>query len=455
MRFNTRQFTGWASGALLALGMWVAAILAASCSSEAGPGAVARDAGADTGSVDGAVDAGGDAGELPRGAPPASWAAADFIDVHTHCEVLTDCAGGRCCDTSGWQLMQARFTGYPVLLSNEYWLINQDLFPKEALDYFTGLNDTVKNTAALGSGSGGSGSGGGSAPSVGWFAGLRCLYQRKLDAGWAEACKAEALGWARQGALGFKDHIGKQWEGGEVEAGYFIGGWNRFNGFCSVAAGSTTPNSSCVQQPSVRYLALEPAWREVVRYIVADLKLPIVSHASSWQGATTTCYDPQLGRVDGCAAVTRRHQQALASWLATQVDEAARRRLVVAHLGFLTDDPAGLAQLLDTGVSVDSSRLEAFAAAGCDGRSLFAAYPTQVLFGTDRRVSQACLPESYSAWMHIFSGPANQQQTFDTCQGSITARGMQLGTPVVAGCPDVSEGSLERVLKGNFLALYE
>lgn len=183
--------------------------------------------------------------------------------------------------------------------------------------------------------------------------------------------------------------------------------------------------------------------------------MPIVSHAASWQGADTTCYDPEIGRVDNCAAVTRRHQQSLASWLATVVDEAARRRMIVAHMGFLTDDAAGLAQLLDSGVSVDSSRLEAFAAAGCEARSLFAAYPAQVLFGTDRRVSQSCLPDSYSAGMHIFSGSANQELSFDTCQGSIAARGLELGAPVVAGCPDVPAGRLERVLERNFLELYQ
>ncbi|MCB9588023.1 MAG: hypothetical protein H6718_21635 [Polyangiaceae bacterium] len=424
---------GWGAGIALA-------VLAGCSAEETDRAGGPADAGADgdATNVDGAVDAG-----LKSQRPPPDWASADFIDVHTHCELMSDCAGARCCDTSGLASLEGLYSARAVLLSNEYWLINEDIYPAEAVNYFTGLNETARDTAAK------------EPEAVGFFAGLRCLYQRKVDESWAEACKAEARDWARQGAIGFKDHIGKQYETGEAEGGMFIGGWNRFNGFCVVPQGSLTPNSSCMQQSTVHYLALEPAWREVVRYIVAELRLPIVSHAASYQGATTTCYDPELGAIDNCALVTRRHQQSLATWLSNEVDSAARRRFIVAHMGFLTGEPAGLVALLDTGVSVDTSRLDAFAAAGCQARSLFAAYPQQILFGTDRRVSQTCLPASYSAWMHILRGPADQAQSFDTCQGTIDARGLELGTPQVAGCPDVPSDALTRVLKQNFLELYE
>ncbi len=393
------------------------------------------------GTTSDAAPPGDGGGATPK--PPADWANADFIDVHTHCGPSSNnCDGERCCDFSGWSTLQSTHQGRAVMLSNEYWRINEDIAPPEFKDHFVDLNDAYLRTAERES-------------TAIAFAGLRCLYTEQVDDEWANKCKAEARSWVERGALGFKDHVGKQFESGDLESGYFIGGWNRFNGFCDVPATSTTPNSDCMQQPSVHYLTLEPAWREVVRYIIEELKVPIVSHASSYQKATTRCFDPEAGAVVSCAPLLIEQQIRLAEWLRDNTPPSATRRFVVAHTGFLTDDAAGLTRLLDTGVSTDTARFEAFADAGCAARALFAAYPKQIIFGTDRRVDQTCLPTSYDAFLHVFTGAAGGSMSFDTCWGQTAVQGMQLRDPVVAGCPDVPAGIVDRILRDNFLGLYE
>ena len=390
----------------------------------------------------GTPDASIDGASVPSVAPPASWADADFIDVHTHCEAIVDCDGELCCDFSGWQALQSSHRGRAVMLANEYWAINAELVPPEIGEYFDGLNDKYLNTALR-------------HDEAITFIGLRCLYQEKLDDTWADKCKAEAREWISKGALGFKDHIGKQFQGDGQEGAYFLGGWNRFNGFCDVPPSSQTPNSDCMLQPTVRYLALEPAWREVLRYIVEELKVPVVSHASSWQGGKTQCYDPEIGDIGLCPAITIRQQEQLGEWFAANVDASARRRLIFAHLGFLTEDLEGLRRLLDTGVSLDTARFDNLTSVGCGIRDLVAAYPNQLVLGSDRRVDQACLPGTYDAWLHILGGPADATQSFTACRGPVDALGAELGSPTVAGCADVPTGALDRVLKTNFLTLYE
>ncbi|MEZ4222116.1 MAG: hypothetical protein R3B13_14370 [Polyangiaceae bacterium] len=404
--------------------------LAVACGHSGSPSSAGTDAGGTDGS-----------GE-PWVRPPAEWAQAAFIDAHMHCGLSeAACSGQRCCDFSGFAGLAPAREGRAVLLSNEYWRVNDSLFEPQFQDYFEGLNDAYLATAAT-------------EPNAIAFVGLRCLYQEKLDDAWAAKCKAEAKNWVTQGALGFKDHIGKQFESGDVEAGYFLGGWNRFNGFCQVMPGSSTPNSDCMQQPTVRYLALEPAWREVLRYILEELRVPIVSHAASYDGAATTCYDPTTSQVAPCAQVTREHQLLLAEWLGSHVPPEARRRFIVAHMGFMTKDAAGLTRMLDTGVSTDTARFEAFAVAGCAGRALVAAYPKQLVFGTDRRVDQNCLPSSYDAFLHALQGPVGVSKSFTSCWGTSDTTGMQLADPKVPGCADVPPGVLDAVLKRNFLSLY-
>ena len=382
---------------------------------------------------------GGGATGAPR--PPAEWSSADFIDVHTHCGQRIDCDGQRCCDFSGWTALNAKYRARAIMLANEYWLINADIAPP-IKDAFEGLNDHYLLTAKR-------------QPNAQAFVGLRCLYRDQVDDGWADKCKREAADWVKAGALGFKDHNGKQWDADGPEAGQFVAGWNRLNGFCSVQPGSQTPNSDCMAQSTVRYLALDPSWREVVRYIVDELKVPIVSHLATFQGADTKCYDPGAKTMADCGPLTVKFQQKLAEWVGQNTSEAGRRRLIIAHTGFVTADEAALRALLDTGVSVDTARLDNFARAGCAARALVAAYPKQVMFGTDRRMDQACLPRSYDAWLHIFDGPADEERMFNTCQGMKAAKGWALSQPTVAGCPDVPDGALDAVLRTNFLSLYE
>lgn len=66
-----------------------------------------------------------------------------------------------------------------------------------------------------------------------------------------------------------------------------------------------------------------------------------------------------------------------ALWTQDNLSEGARRRIVIAHLGFLDQDPR-LEQVLDAGLSVDLTQTS-LAEQGWDLRALVAAYPGQVV----------------------------------------------------------------------------
>ncbi len=296
----------------------------------------------------------------------------------------------------------------------------------------------------------------GSDPNLFLFASLSCWHDTPFgDPGWVDARKADADEWAAAGALGFKDHIGKARH--DPDYARWLGTWNRMNGFCTVEPDDPTPSQTCMTQDTVIYPALEPAWREVLVYITETLGMPVLTHATTYPSdpEEALCHDPLTGLSEECGAVTRSHLLELGHWAEQNLPSASRRRIVVAHLGFFFEDEPGFMELLDTGLSVDTSaQLWVVAALGCNGRAVMADHGEQILFGTDIKTDSGYFGETYAAYFHAFQGGVDDLQTFQFWDGPQEVVGMDLDTPVVPGCPyDVPAGTLQRVLRDNALEI--
>ncbi len=396
-----------------------------------------------------------DAGSPDAGSPEAGTADGalpSWIDVHTHCGVTSACAEVEgCCSLDSWQAVRERFGGEgAVLLSTEHYAVMQrvgDLTGDEAT-LVENLNEIHADGVARD-------------PSLMLFPSLECWYDTPFDdPGWVDACRADVDRWIAAGARGFKDHIGKQFDGSGRDVARWLGGWNRLNGFCDVSADSVEPNRDCMAQPTVRYPALEGRWREVLRYILEDVRVPVLSHTISW-GGDDPCFDPMTGTLAACPGVTRRHLLELARWAEANLSLSARRRLIVGHLGFLlssAEDLDRFVALLDTGVSTETAaNLGTLAAAGCGARRLFARYGDQLMFGTDRQSGEGpCGLRTYEAWFHSLTARIGEERSFDTCTGLVRATGMELGSATAVGCEfDVPPDTLRGFLRDNFLSLYE
>ncbi len=286
-------------------------------------------------------------------------------------------------------------------------------------------------------------------PRASFFAALDCLYDTPFDEpGWVEACKADADRWIAAGARGFKDYVGGTW----------LDDWNLYNGFCGRA-------SDCMTEASVRYLALEPKWREVVAYVTEARRMPVLTHITYNEFEGKPCYDPTTGARAACGPVTIGHLLDLADWARRNLSERARRRIVVAHLGHTLpsrhDRVSALDEFLGAGLSSDiSAELPGLVASPCLARQILARHPRQILFGTDERVEEDIEGTlgTYRAYLHLLQGPWQEFHTFrtGTSAGTIAVPGLGLATPVVPSCDASLPGGLrELVLRDNHLALYD
>jgi hypothetical protein len=288
----------------------------------------------------------------------------------------------------------------------------------------------------------------GAEPTLLYAASLECWHSKKItDADWVAECKKDVDRWIGLGAIGFKDHIGKPFDHTGKATGdivRWLGAWNRFNGLCSVGAASNE-NQLCMEQAvdTLRYPAMESKWREVLQYIVETKRMPVFTHASDWSGPEK-CYDPYLSKaVDLCYNVTRAHLLELAKWAQSTLSVEARRRIVVAHFGFLPTQQ--LLQLLQAGLSADTAaRLDGIAPGGAERRDLVTTYAEQILFGTDYTVAGDCVKDgSYDAWRHSLAGAADEKKVFTAgCVGTVEVTALGLSAEVQ-----------RRVQRDNFLRL--
>lgn len=395
-----------------------------------------------------------------------------FVDIHMHCGGVSE---DKCGISDAWREIE-KAGGRSVALSVEHWAVT---FGPEELEqiggvdvlgaYPTEINELYERSFS-------------NEEHIRFFSSLDCWHDTPLEEGWEDACKEDARDWLKRGAIGFKDHAGKQWDS-NGEAGMFVSGWNKLAGNCE-----SDKLSECAREPTMRYPLLEPSWREVVRYITEELEAPIITHATTWYAGDTECYDPISGETDYCAPVSRRHLLAFASWAKENLSEAARRRIIVAHAGFMipgekhlpreSDSEATRQQreetrdlmlsqvetLLESGLSIDTAVFMDFAAftyqddgqGACDMRGIFGKYGDQIFFGTDRKLdNQSCLVGSYNAWNHLLTGSTTAiGPTFDTCLGPVQMRGFALEETSIEGCPDVPQGTLQKILIDNFESLY-
>lgn len=394
-----------------------------------------------------------------------------FIDVHMHCGEI---AGGRCVKSEAWELI-ADAGGRGVGASVEHWsvTISPELLEESGLEIDVPLIEMNEAYQASLSGD----------QDKTFFVSLECWHDTPFGPDWAEACKEDARHWIERGASGFKDHAGKHWDS-SGDLGMFASGWSARNGLCE---GESL--SDCATHPGVRYPVLEPAWREVIAYIVEELGAPVLTHATTWYGADSVCYDPLRQTERACAEMSREHLLDFAGWARAEIDARSRRRIIIAHAGFMvpgekfiprdadTEEEAAtraaardalwaqLDELLSSGVSIDTAVTKDFGAmtyqddgrGGCQMRELFARYPDQIVLGTDRLFDNAnCLGPSYQIWEHLLTGPVTGlSERFDTCVGSFQVGGMDLDSPTLDGCPTVEDGVVDKVLKLNFLSMYE
>jgi hypothetical protein len=390
---------------------------------------------------------------------PASLLKAKWIDVHTHCDAkeLVSCDTGQCCNIARWAPV-ANAGGGAVVLSTEHFHVIKalgDALPEAIQKLDTeNINEITSNSAKK-------------AKALGFFISLDCWHNAKLTGDgkqWAASCKADVDRWVAQGAIGFKDHIGKQFnnEGEGADFTRWLGSWNRFNGFCNVPQGTPNPNQACMGQQGARYPALEPAWREVIRYIIEVKKLPILTHATSYYTASERCWDPlvsQNDKVRSCVDAGQAHLLSLAAWLKANVSAKARSRVIIGHLGFLQQNAIALESVLKAGLSSEIAVGVGFLAGKtCELRQLLSQYPKQIMFGTDINIDRECSIHNYSAWLHLLSGKWGNIKPFNICFAPQPAQipGAELGTPQVTGCPyNVPPDLLPDLMKNNFLRLYQ
>ena len=123
---------------------------------------------------------------------------------------------------------------------------------------------------------------------------LECLMDTPgSDPGFTAACLADADRWIALGAVGFKDHAGKTYEGSEVDLARWVGAYNRFAGWCVVDDTESAPNQACVTQSTMRFPLAVDAYREVVRGVVEDREKVWLTHAVPWYGSEDVCGSAQ------------------------------------------------------------------------------------------------------------------------------------------------------------------
>jgi hypothetical protein len=261
---------------------------------------------------------------------------------------------------------------------------------------------------------------------------LECLRDTPgNDPGFTAACLDDADRWLALGARGFKDHAGKTFEGDGFDVGRWVGAWNRYAGFCTTS-GSDTPNLDCLTDQQPVFPLEHPAYRDVIRGVVEDREAVWLTHATPWSGSDELC-----GTADGprrCHDVAADVLVDFARWAEQTMSLEARRRIVLAHLGFLQDDEVRLTAVLDAGLTVDLAQT-AIAEAGCGVRRLVAAYPDQVVLGTDLMLGPDCITAHYEPWLHALLGPADTRARFrGTCRGTLEPAGAALNDPDAANC---------------------
>ncbi len=334
------------------------------------------------------------------------------IDLHTHC-FDADCSADSVEASLGGQLQVAA-------LGLEHYAVTEvlgDPLPEE-VPTVRGSNALHLEVAD-------------SSDAVHFFASLDCLHDTPAsDPEWAARCLEDADAWIEAGAVGFKDHAGKTWDGSGLDLALWVGGYNRLAGWCEVSEDDPTPNRSCQAQESARMPMDQPEWRAMVQGLVEERGMPVVTHAVPWRGADTQC--GRQGSVGPCFEQAADAVVDFAIWSEANLSEDARRRIVIAHLGFLDQDPR-LEQILDAGLSVDLTQT-ALVEQGCALRALVAAYPGQVVLGTDMDLGLSCLPRHYEAWMWALLGDADVSERYpDTCRGTLRPVGAALSVSQACG----------------------
>lgn len=281
---------------------------------------------------------------------------------------------------------------------------------------------------------------------------LECLRDTPgNEPSFTSACLDDADRWLDLGAVGFKDHAGKTFDGDGLDVARWVGAWNRYAGFCSTTDGDS-PNLDCLTRQTPVFPLEHGPYREVVRGVVEDREAVWLTHAVPWSGADEVC---------GTSAGSQRcHERAadvlveFAQWAAQTMPAEARRRIVVAHLGFLQDDDVRLTAVLDAGLTVDLAQT-VLTGAGCGLRRLVAAYPDQVVLGTDLFLGPDCITRHYEPWVHALLGEADTTARFrNTCRDTLNPVGAQLGSPDAEICGvAVVEGAGRKVLYDNAAAL--
>jgi hypothetical protein len=295
-------------------------------------------------------------------------------------------------------------------------------------------------------------------PTVAWFASLPCWAEEPWGPAWISRCQADADAQLALGAKGFKDHSGKTFANNPAQgdALRWVGAWNRLNGACpSVSPADTNANGECQATAGARFLGFEPDYRALVKHFVETKKAVWLTHMRDFGGATERCFDPLQQTVRSCADVTKDQLLEFAAWARSSLSREAARRIVIAHLGFLTADADALTALLDAGLTLDTAAaIKDLSAAGCNARALMAKYPDQLVWGSDADIGAPCLPATTMAsWNHVLTGKFGSEQTFrDTCSGTVTVRGLELKSTTVAACKgqgDVPADLYDRVVRTN------
>lgn len=367
------------------------------------------------------------------------------IDLHLHCFPTTTCDGVPCCDLSRWNAaMGDRSDVGGVLLSLQHFSVLQKLggLP-EAQAFIPRQNETVRLHATK-------------TPTVAWFSSLPCWSEERWGPTWLTRCQADVDAQLGLGARGFKDHTGKTYahNAAQGDALHWLGAWNRLNGACSSVTADANPNGQCLSTMGARFPGFEPDYQALVKYVVETKKAVWLTHMRDWSGAPETCFDPTTQSVRSCADVTKGQLLAFAAWAKASLSREAARRIVIAHLGFFTNDTEALTALLDAGLTLDTAAaIKDLSTAGCRARALMAKYPDQLVWGSDADIGAACLPATMASWNHLFTGKLGDERTFrDTCSGTVALRGLDLKSPTVSACKgqgDVPADLYDRVVHTN------
>ncbi len=347
------------------------------------------------------------------GLDPGPYSLADF---HTHCAEAEPCAAEDVESLQDGNMLVAT-------ASLEHYAIAATLgdpIPPGA-ELFDVQNETNRLTAER-------------SDQVVFLASLDCLKDTPAsDPGWLTACLADADQWLAAGAVGFKDHAGATFDNGTLDTTRWAGAYNRLAGWCSPSPASTTPNRDCMTEPGARFPLMDAPWRDLVRELVEVRAVPLLTHAIPWITSPEMCTSTG-GGLQPCHDVAKAAVFDFAAWAVANLTPQARRRIVLAHLGYFQDDLVGLRVVLDAGLSVDLAQ-PILADTGCILRQFVADYPTQIVLGTDIRVDSGCAENSYRAWCHGLMGPAGVQRSFaNTCRGTMETTGAGLGHPAAGAC---------------------